>query len=406
MRIHTWLLITLLIISASVSAGDFRSGGSVTIDEPQRHDLYISAGTVVINAPVYGDVIVTGGNVTINDSVMQDILVAGGRVFLNGFVADDVRCAGGKITISSLIAGDLAAAGGIVEITRTASIASITATGGKVILSGTCLGPLNVAAGEFTLEGTVSDNAVIKGGTLILRGTIKGKASLAASEDIKIYQSARIDRGIQYWLPFKRALEIPAGVSKHTPTYNPLLSITHSRWYFLGASTFLGLMWYLGMAFILIMLLQYLFGSAFYRAGIKIHSKPGKSALIGLGYFVCIPISAVLLLMTIIGLPLTIIMLFLYVTTVLMATVISSVVIVNWISFISDRDFSLMKMSGMGLMTFALLKILTFTPFFGSLLMMVIAMTCFGALITSVRWKPISTGTKISRQEENITVSS
>jgi hypothetical protein len=406
MRVQYFILLTLTITSFNSFAGDFKSGGSVVIDKPQHHDLYITAGTVVINAPVYGDLIITGGNVTINDSVAQDILVAGGRVLLNGFVGDDVRCAGGKITVTSSIAGDLVAAGGVIDLQSNSTIGSVTVTGGDVTLAGTCTRMLNVAAGKFTLTGTVGENVVIKGGNLFLKGTIKGKASLAASEDIKIYSSARIDRGIKYWLPFKRPLEISGTVSKYTPIYDPLLSITHSKWYFLGASTFLGLMWYLGMAFILILLLQYLFGPAFFRSGIKMHTKPVKSALVGLGYFICVPISAVFLLATIVGLPLTIILSFVYITSVLMATIISSVVIVNWISFISIREYSLIKMSGMGLMTFALLKILTFTPFFGSVLMVLIAMTSFGAVITSIRWKRISTTAKMPDQSDSVTLSS
>jgi hypothetical protein len=393
-------------MSTAVRAGDFKSGGSVIINEPQHQDLYISAGTVIINAPVYGDVIITGGNVTINDSIMQDVLVAGGRVFLNGYIGDDVRCAGGKIVITSTIYGDLVAAGGIIDIQSTASTASMTVTGGNLTLAGNCIGNANVAAGEFTLTGNVGNDALIKGSKLLIKGRIHGKASLAASEEITFSNTARIGRSIRYWLPFKGSLEMPREVSSDTPIYDPLLSITHSRWYFLGASTFLGLMWYLGMAFILILLLQYLFANTFYRSGIRMHSKPVKSTLNGLAYFIGVPVLAILLLATIIGLPLTIIISFIYVTSVLMATVISSVVVVNWISFLSDRQFSLIKMSGMALVTFALLKVITFTPFFGSVLMALIAMTCFGAIISSIRWNPIISKNKIQRQTDSLAVSS
>lgn len=367
----------------------------MTINKPRNSNLYVTAGTVTINAPIFGDLIVTGGSVNINDTISQDVLIFGGRVLLNGVVSGDVRCIGGEIIINKAIAGDLLAAGGIVEIENTATIGSIAVTGGNVTFKGRCINDLNVAAGKFLLAGNVGGNVTSKGGTLFIEGNIKGKASLAASEDIIFSDAARIGRGIRYWLPFHAPLKIPAGVSSSAPSYDELLSITHSRWYFLGASTFLGLMWYLGMAYILILLLQYLFATTFYRAGIKVHAKPFKSFLTGLAYFVGVPILSILLLATIIGLPLTLIVSFFYIASVLMATVISSVVIVNWVSFFSDREYSLIKMSGMGIGTFALLKILTFTPFFGSFLMIVIAATAFGALMMSIRWKPITINTDI-----------
>lgn len=386
------LLLLLIIIAVSSSlafASDFLSGATITITKPQKSDLYISGGTVIINAPVYGDIIITGGKVEINDSIMADVLIAGGKVTLNGYVGDDVRCAGGRITIRSFINGDLVVAGGIVTVTPSSSSASVTVTGGNVDFGGTSRSWLFAAASRFTLSGTVMDNAECKGSILVFSGKIKGKASLAASEDIRFERTARIDRAIHYWLPFQRELELPAGVSTARPVYDPLLSITHEHWYFLGASTFLGLLWYLGMAFLLILIIQYLFSTTLFRAGIKIRARPIRSFFLGIGYFVCLPIASLLLLVTIVGLPLFILTAMFYVMTVLLATVISSIVIVNWVSYLSDRDFGLMKSTGMALFTFALLKILTFTPFFGQLLVFMIYATSFGAIISSIRWKPV-----------------
>jgi hypothetical protein len=382
------------LIPIATFAGDFRSSGSVNINTPQHEDIYITAGRVTINAPVYGDVIIAGGTVIINDSVMGDVLVAGGKVMVNGYVGDDMRATGGHVILNSYVKGDIVAAGGVVEIERNATASSVTVTGGRVLFGGRSLNDLKVAAGEFSLTGIVGRNAEIKGGTIHIKGNITGKATLAASEDIRIYDGARIGRGIQYWLPFERTLEIPANVTEGKPVFNPLLSITHEKWYFLGASTFVGLMWYLGMAFLLILLIQYLFSGTFFRAGIRAHTNPVRSGLLGLGYFICVPICAVLLLVTVIGLPLTLIISVFYITTVLLATIISSVVIVNWISYLSDREYSLIKMSGMALLVFTLLKIITFTPFFGTPLAMVIVFVSFGAIMSSVHWKPIRTGQK------------
>ena len=389
MRKFMAFLIICLLSYTSLFAIDFRSGQSVTITVPQYQDVYIAAGTVVINAPVYGDVIVTGGTVTINDSVMQDIHVAGGTVVLHGYVGDDVRCAGGHITIDHYIEGDLIAAGGTIVMKPQSTAASVTVTAGEITFNGTSRGAFQSAAGTLTMNGKVDGNADLKGGKIFVNGNISGKANLAASRDIIISPKARIARGIRYWLPMKRPLVVPAGVSHYAPTYDSLLFITHSRWYFLGASTFLGLLWYLGMAYILILLIQYLFRTTFLNAGIKIYTKPGHSFLLGAGFLIGVPLAALLILATVVGLPISVLLLLFYFTLLFLATVISSVVIVNWVSFISNKQFSLMKMSGMGLFTFILLKIISFTPFFGSALMLVIVSMSFGAILSTINWKMI-----------------
>lgn len=389
MSIRFYIAGLLILLASTIEAADFRSNGSVVINTPQRQDLYIIAGTVVINAPVYGDVIIMGGDVTINDSVTADVMIAGGKVNINGHVGDDIRCLGGRVSIAGYAGGDIVAAGGIITTTSKSSAASIIATGGNLTFMGEVRESLTASASNIMLDGMVNGNIVLKGGTIIVKGVVTGKASLAASKDIKILKGARIGRSIKYWLPLERPLEVPPGVMTGKPVYTSLLSITHSRWYFLGASTFLGLLWYLGMAFILILLLQYFFSGTLKTSGIKFHSNPVRSFLTGAAYFVCVPLGAVLLLLTIIGLPLTVLILFFYAFSLLLATIISSVVIVNWVAFISDREFNLMKMSAMGLFTFILLKIITFTPFFGSVVMVAIAATSFGSIVSSIKWKQV-----------------
>ena len=39
--------------------------------------------------------------------------------------------------------------------------------------------------------------------------------------------------------------------------YDPSISIGSGEWYYLGAATILGLLWYLGMAFLMILIIEY-----------------------------------------------------------------------------------------------------------------------------------------------------
>lgn len=358
------LLLCLIVVYDITSASDFKAGRDVVIDKPYYGDLYISGGNVTINAKVYGDVIIAGGRVMINDSIMNDVLIAGGTVFVNGYVGDDVRCAGGELTLNNQIEGDLIGAGGKIVMDDSASAASIILTGGEVTVNGRSRSSLKIAGGDVKFNGSVADDADLRGGNIYINGVIGGKVTLGASSEIIVSDKARIGRSIRYWLPFGRKLVVPPAVSIETPLYDPLLSITYSRWYFLGASSFLGLLWYLGMAYVLILLLQLLFTPVFERAGKRILDKPFHSGLWGLAFFIGVPIAAVLMIVTIIGVPVGLLMALFYVIVMLMATVISSVVITHWVENVSNRNWTFWHKSGIGLFTFILLKIITFTPFF------------------------------------------
>lgn len=368
-------------------AAEYEYGNTVTISRPVYHDLYITGGTVVINAPVYGDLIVAAGTVHINDSIMNDILLAGGSVVLNGFVGDDIRCTGGSISIGGTVMGDLVVAAGNIHLQANASVGSLISTSGEIKIDGTVRNSATSAAGNFTLNGAILNDADLRGGKININGPIGGKAILAASREIVFGDNARIERSIKYWLPLKRPLQVPGFVSEHKPMYDPLLSITHSRWYFLGASTFLGLLWYLGMAFIMIALIQYLFSSTLSKAGKSFYTNPVRSAALGIGYFIGIPVSIVFFAITVVGVPVAAILTVFYVILLILATVISSIVIVNWTSFLSNRTWSYWSMTGRALFAFVLLKIISFTPFFGWVLMLVIAAMSFGAILSNIRLK-------------------
>jgi len=379
--------IILFFLSMISFAGEFEFGRTITISKPFYGDLYLSGGTIIINAPVYGDLVIAGGTIQINDTVTDDILIAGGTIDFKGFVGDDIRCAGGNITISGKIAGDVIVAGGEVKIEKSADMESLVITGGDILFEGTVRKSVKSIAGNFVLNGSVLENVDLQGGRMIINGSIGRKATLAASSDIVVGPGAHFGRSIHYWMPLNKRLQLPPGVADQQAIYDPLLSITYSRWYFLGASTLLGLLWYLGMALLMIAFIQFLFSSTFAKAGGTFHLKPFRAGGYGLLYFAGVPVAAVILMITIVGVPLGLIIALSYFILIILATVISSVVITNWAAYISNKTWSYWRTVLLALFTFVLLKIISFTPFFGKVLMFVIAAIAFGAILMNIKWK-------------------
>lgn len=381
-------LLLLILLACFGTANAFRMewGKTVTITQPVHEDLYVAGGTITIDAPVYGDVIVAGGTITINDTIMNDLLVAGGNVTISGYVADDIRCAGGKLHILRSVGGDLAITGGNVDIAKNVVIGGGLITGGgEVIVDGTINGDVKAAAGTFTFNGTANRNFDCRSGKLIMNGVVIGTSILAAKE-ISIQNNAAFQNNVRYWnnrgrLDFKQSLR------NATATYDPALRLKENNWYYLNHATVLGLIWYLGTVFLFILVLQYLFGRAFRRAGATVDHSLAKSLGTGFLFLIGVPVSVLLLLITVIGVPIGLLLMAGYIVVVLLATVITSLVIANWYNNRFDYNWGYWKIVSSAMAMFVLFKLVSFTPFLGWLIMIAVACIAFGAILRNIHWR-------------------
>lgn len=381
------ILIMSILLGSIYPAAALRIeyGGTVTISQPVREDLYITAGTVTINAPVYGDLIVIGGTVVINDTITSDILVAGGRVTFNGFAGDDIRCAGGNIRISKNVAGDVVAAGGEVLIDNGISVGSLVTSAGNITVNGAVTGEMRGSFDKLVLNGNVSKDINCSGQKIEINGTVDGK-SIIASRTIVIGSNAIFNKDVRYWnkqgsVDFKQSLRNSKSI------YDPSLHIAASEWYYLGAASILGLLWYLGMALLMIMILQYLFAATFKKAAFTIFSNTVKSIGYGLLFFIAIPIAAVIAFITLIGVPVGLLLVFSYIILAMLSTVIVSVVVANWFNNRNKYQWHYRQLVFAAFGVFVVLKLLSSTPVAGWLLMCLLACMSFGGIILNINWK-------------------
>ncbi|MDP4261385.1 MAG: hypothetical protein Q8941_02530 [Bacteroidota bacterium] len=380
-----FLIISLYAASNSAFAFRIEYGRSVTISRPVYEDLYIAGGNIVINAPVYGDLIIAGGTIYINDTVANDILLAGGNVTFNGFAGDDIRCAGGDLHILKNVAGDVVIMGGTVTIERGVTVGGLIVSGGDITVDGNVMNNVLAATGKFVLNGTVTKDIDCRGGSITINGAIGGKAILAATGKIIIGDSAQFGSDVRYWSPWK--VNFRQSVKTGTPVYDTTLKIKYNRWYFLGFSSWLGLLWYICMTFLMIMIIQYLFSNTMKKAGNSVYTAPLRSLLYGFLFCIAVPVLAVISFVSIIGVPVGLILLFSYIMLILLATAITSVVAVNWLNNLGNRNLKFWKLVFSGLGIFVVLKILTFTPFLGWFIMGLLVFMAFGAILLNVNWR-------------------
>jgi len=401
---HLVLLGLLLGIIYSVQATRIERGQHVVISQPVYEDLYITGADVVINAPVHGDLTIAGGTVTINDSVLNDIIIAGGTVTLNGFAGDNIRCAGGKLYILKNVAGDVVAFGGNIIIGKNVTIRNLIGAGGNITIDGNVTGMVRTVSGNLFLNGVVMKDIDCRGGKITINGTVHGQSILAANNEIVIEKGAAFDNGIRYWAPGQR-VDFGQSVKGGQPIYDPSLRMDNNQWYYLGFSSVLWVLWYLGMVLLMIMIVQYLFSSTMKKAGRAMYDKSLKSFTYGLLFWIGAPVAAAVACVTIIGVPVGIILILAYIILALLATVITAVVAANWLSNRSNTNWQYWRMVFASLGIFVVFKILSFIPFIGWFILGVLVCIAFGSVLLNVNWRrkstitgnyaPIEEGTKV-----------
>src|SRR5690606_31740864 len=142
------------------------------------------------------------------------------------------------------------------------------------------------------------------GGEITMDGVVKGKSTLAATK-IMVGNKAEVYRDVQYWsdnnpVDFKNAMKYGDAL------YEPSLEIKSNRWQYLGFASVIGLLWYLLMAYVFILLIQYLFSTTMQKAALHDFTDKLRSVGYGFLFVVGMPIAIFFLAVTIIGIPLSV----------------------------------------------------------------------------------------------------
>lgn len=280
-------------IALPAHAVDFRSGDDVTIRESEtiNEDLYIAGGNITVTGTVNGDVLIAGGNVWIDGAVNGDVLAMGGMVSIRGVVSDDVRAAGGQVRVSGTIEDNLAIAGGSVDVAS----------------DGIVNGETTVASGDLRLSGTTQDVR-------------------AAVGNVTVAESARINGDLTYWSDGVADVSPGATITGTLQRRDiPGQEVTQSERIisFIISTLATALFAYF---FIL------LFPNKSTALVDEARRRPGWSILWGLVFLVVVPISIFLLMISVVGIPLALVALMLYLALLYLGYLATVVIVGEWIT--------------------------------------------------------------------------
>lgn len=374
-----------------VAAGALLAAGSAAKAETQSSDAsgvtleskvsstfvgrnVYSAGSVARpSSAVEGDFVALGGQVIIDQFVKGDAMAAGGSVHVRAPVGDDLRVAGGEVTLESAVGGELFASAGRIMLAKSARVATAA----------------YIFAGEATIDGNIDGPLKISAKKISLNGEVNGDARLFA-EQIELGPTAKINGALSYGVAgeIKRA----AGATIGGAITRDKAHLRHwgdegddeAGWRrHMGGRSAAGLgsvfMYFAVLACASVFLL--VFPTFFSSASERINTSAGRSIALGLIVLFGAPLLAVLLFITILGIPLGLLVLALFPAFLLMGYLVGVLFVAQraQVAIRKDRSDSF----GMRILffSFALLLVMLLgrLPVLGALLVFLLTLVGCGA---------------------------
>ena len=359
------MLFSLLFIAGVVAAADapvrdriereaggdrFSAGDSVTVSTPVAADLLAAGGTVDVDTRVGGDILAVGGNVRLKGDVDAGVFAGGGQLTLNARVKRSVRAAGGQVEI-----GPKAELGG-----------NLSVAGGQIRIEGPVFGYVQAAGGNITLDGPVGGDVWATGGRLTLgpNARIAGTLHYASKGELLQDPAAVVKGGIER-LDFDVAW--PRAHNEPRP------------------ARFAGWIWIAGLMVLAAVLVG--IAPAFTtRASEMLRKRPLFVLLLGFIVLVCVPVAAVILLITVIGLPLALLVLLLYPVLLLIGYESTAIGLSDWAlqRFAGDRITPVSRATAAAGAVF-LIALLARLPVVGGLVAFLALIAGLGAIV--LQWK-------------------
>jgi cytoskeletal protein CcmA (bactofilin family) len=292
----------LIFMLSSVGALQIKGGDDVVIKEQINENLVVAGSSVSVEGPVNGDVMAAGGEVRIESVVNGDILAAGGTVYVKNNVTGDVRAAGGQIEIDGNVNGDVMATGGTIRIKTLNPVGGdVLVSGGKITLNSNVKGDARLSGGDVKIDGVIEGNAIIEGENIVLSdgAFIKGDLNYSSATE-PVLKKEQVNGSI-----FKKDVDI----KKRAPTYVASL----------------GWKIYTSLALLLIaIVLVWVMPAMSLRLANNIRHEFWKSLLLGLVALVVTPVAAILIGITLIGLPIAIVIVMLFVIAVYISKIFAA----------------------------------------------------------------------------------
>jgi cytoskeletal protein CcmA (bactofilin family)/anti-sigma factor RsiW len=340
-------------------------GPDYTLPAGETHDgtLVATGGNVNIDGVVTGDLFAFSKRLTVRGEVRGNVVAIARNIELPGDVQGSVHLAGGRTNVSGEVRDNLYTAGEYVSVGGSASVGRDAA----------------MLAESGILEGSVGRDLLAGGRTIELRGSV-GRNLGAWAKRLALLDGARVQGDIDAVLPPETQVEIAPGAFVAGETRTRVRVRHHER----GLSRFLEPRFYVWLVlqiaagFAVGMLLRALVPGVF--SG-RLETAGAFFRSMGVGFLavVATPVALALIALTVVGIPLALLGVELYLTSlflsgILVAALIGSVLVQprgeGW------SAFGLTLLAGL-----AILVVASHLPFLGGLVRAIAVLAGMGLLV-------------------------
>ncbi|MFA5022038.1 MAG: hypothetical protein WC508_03100 [Patescibacteria group bacterium] len=334
---------------------------------------FIKAGNIIdIKGAVHGDVIVAGNSITISGPVAGDVIAAGSTIKITGAVLGSVRVIGNSVEVDSEVGHNVWAGGNNVVLGSNAKVAwDVFSAASSLEIKGPITGGLWAAANAISLSSEVGKDV---------------NASLDKQGQLVLGSQAKIGGNLSYQAPNDQQLVLKDGAkvigqtTRKTAVMPDRLDASKA---FGTAFLFLKIISLFSLL-IIGMVVVSLFSKVLLEVREEIVKKPWPSLVTGAVYSIAIPIVAILLMCTIIGIPLALIIIPFYIIVLYVSKVFVGFVIglalLNSLSPEKKYKGSLMWPTVLGIIVFVFI---TSLPLLGWLIKLCLVWLAFGAFLAT-----------------------
>ena len=340
-------------------------------EEVLTGNLYKAGATVEVAGTIDGDVFVVGASVIISGKVTGDVFAAGSSVKVSGEVEGNIRAVGSTLDISGLVGKNILAGAGTLTLEEKSEIT----------------GSVTAGAGALDLRGKIGKEVLVGGGSLILAGEFSGpvNAYLGNAQEsgkLVVYPNAELASDLTYTAQdqadIKDGAVIKGNVTHNLPQIKPVINkekvkkVITTAWVMSRVFNFFAL---LVVGLILVSFIPKVVGKVGDQMITNIWANIGR----GLLFFIVVPVIALALIFTLIGLPVALIMIATYLISLYLAKVFVGISLgYALLKALGRKDPQMMVSMIIGVLV---LVIITSLPFIGWLISLVLTWWALGALV-------------------------
>jgi len=321
------------------------------------------------SGPVEGDAFLAGGEITLNHRVAGDAALSGGSIHVGQQIGADLYAAGGDILVNAGVGHNARLAGGRVHVTRHADVA----------------GRMTIAASRIRVEGSVGGALAVYGDSVVIDGVISDEVAVVARK-LEVGPNARIEGRLTYRT--RQAPQISPQAVISGGMQQSSLSFPEARLEPVARAAFwVGLAMFTSGLFLVGLLILLLAPHASAVLVSELRSRPVASFLLGFALVVCIPVAAVLAMLSLIGIPLGLALLFIWPLTILLGYLAGVIFCADALAARLSRarpPGRTMRMLGLAIVLIAVI-LLSRLFVIGPLLILLLLFSGTGALVLAIR---------------------